>query len=299
MDRVFERIGYEKANASEGDDWDVLWGFEYPHNNDLELFDPLFNNPLKHHQRVNHIPGIFALTNKLVLTTDNQDFDFILATFDNDTRKEFEEYSAKYPSVRFVQKNIWNRGVKIVERDEVDFDNLDETMYQAFMGQPMLIDGRAFDFGVYALISSFNPLRVYRYESDMIMRFCPEPYYPFNASNIDQYVIYESHQQYDELPSFQKHNEKLGYSMKLIFEDYLRENGHNPEDLWKQVDEVIAKVTSRFDQLFVEEVCVEFLTLLFQLHHTFRRKYLTLNQLTTSSNLFDSISSWIQTSICT
>jgi tubulin monoglycylase TTLL15 len=248
MDRVFNRLGFEFVNASEGDDWDVLWGFEYPFDHATTLFDPLFNQPWKDHQRINHIPGNGHITVKGIMTTENQDLDFIMPTFDE--RELFEKYVEKNPDKKFVQKNIYDRGVKVIEKNEIDF-SVEDKIYQVFMDKPMLIDGRAFDMGVYALISSVNPLRVYRYESEMLMRFCPDPYYPFNASNVDQYVIYESHQQYDQLPSFQKYNKKLGYSLKHIFEDYLRENGHNPADLWKQVDEIMATMISRTEKKFM------------------------------------------------
>jgi hypothetical protein len=57
MDRVFERLGYEFVNASKSDDWDVMWSFEYPYDGETELFEPIFEKPLKKHQRLNHIPG--------------------------------------------------------------------------------------------------------------------------------------------------------------------------------------------------------------------------------------------------
>jgi hypothetical protein len=57
MDRVFERLGYEFVNASKNDDWDVMWSFEYPYNGETKLFKTIVEKPLKHHQRLNHIPG--------------------------------------------------------------------------------------------------------------------------------------------------------------------------------------------------------------------------------------------------
>lgn len=74
MNKVFKNLGYVKVNASEGDAWDVLWSFEYGFSKSLihkktKLFEPLFrmNYTFLPHQRVNHIPGIFHMTNKVNL----------------------------------------------------------------------------------------------------------------------------------------------------------------------------------------------------------------------------------------
>lgn len=104
------------------------------------------------------------------------------------------------------------------------------------------------------LISSVEPLRVYRYNSEMLVRFCPEPYHPFNASNIEQYVIYETHASIEDLPSFKKISENFGFTHKVIFEDYLKENGHDVNELWRKVDEIIATMIKRNEAYLVQEV---------------------------------------------
>ena len=195
----------------------------------------------------------------MVLTTDNYDLDFILPTFDNYMEAEFREFVERNPNSKFVEKSIWNRGVKVIEKDKIQINSSDEIMYQVFMDKPMLIDDRAFDIGVYVLISSINPLRVYRYEDEMLMRFCPEPYYPFNDSNVDQYVIYENHKHYSELPSFKQYDARFGYSLKHIYEDFLQEKGYNVEEFWDQVDGIISTVVVRHDEFFKNQVVMYFL----------------------------------------
>lgn len=90
MNRVFQRLGYEFF-IPKGDDWDVLWSMEYPFPYKMErhqTFDPL-NKPIKQHQRINHFPGIACILNKAIMTTNNQDLEFILPTFryPNETEK--------------------------------------------------------------------------------------------------------------------------------------------------------------------------------------------------------------------
>jgi tubulin monoglycylase TTLL15 len=88
----------------------------------------------------------------------------------------------------------------------------------------------------------------------MLVRFCPEPYHPFNASNVEQYVIYETHTSINDLPSFKKNSEKFGFSSKMMFEDYLRENGHDVNELWRKVDEIITTIIKRNEAYLVQEV---------------------------------------------
>ena len=79
--------------------------------------------------------------------------------------QEFNSYIEKYPNKKFVQKNVLHRGVKVVSIQEIEFANSSRQFYQEFIENPLLIDGHAFDFGVYVLITSINPLRIYRYFS--------------------------------------------------------------------------------------------------------------------------------------
>jgi tubulin monoglycylase TTLL15 len=46
-----------------------------------------------------------------------------------------------------------------------------------------------FDVGIYTVITSVSPLRVYVFDGEALLRFCPEDYYPFVPSNVDKYVI--------------------------------------------------------------------------------------------------------------
>jgi hypothetical protein len=156
MNRVFERLGYEYVNAVEGGDWDVVWTFEYPYDvvGRSKLYDPIYRKPLKPHQKINHVPGISVLTNKSFMTTNHRDLNFILPTFNIDSKEDFKEYVTKNPTRKFVEKSYTNRGVKIIDKEKIAFKK-PLTMYQAFMENPFLVDGHAFDMGICELINHF------------------------------------------------------------------------------------------------------------------------------------------------
>lgn len=260
MDRVFEKLGYKFANASHGDDWDVLWSFEYPFSKSLihqktKLFEPLFkmNYTFLPHQRVNHFPGIAQITNKVMLGTQTKS-KYILPTFTfPDMIDEFDKYVMSHPSDKFIEKNYNNRGVQIVALDEIEYD-ASLKIYQPFMANPFLIDGHAFDFGVYVLITSVNPLRIYRYATENFIRFCPEEYQPFDAEDTDKYVVDGDHLSAFEMPSFEELYENYGYSFKLIFEHIIREKGFSVEKFWQNIDDAISTVILQNEKHIIKAV---------------------------------------------
>lgn len=128
---------------------------------------------------------------------------------------------------------------------------------QEFVENPMLIDGKAFDLGVYVLITSVNPLRIYRYKRLIRLRFCPDPFHPFDPENVDKYVVSETHLNSWEMPSLRTSIESFGFSPLESFQQYLLTNGHDVEKLWVQVDDAISQITlakvtpiSRYLELF-------------------------------------------------
>jgi len=69
----------------------------------------------------------------------------------------------------FVQKSNNHRGIKIEKIDNLDLTK-SETFIQAYVSNPFLIDGHKFDIGVYVVVTSLEPLRLYRYAGDILFR---------------------------------------------------------------------------------------------------------------------------------
>jgi tubulin monoglycylase TTLL15 len=231
--RVMTRLGHEIVDGLETDDWDILWSIEYPFDDFSEKLQAL-----KPHQRVNHFPGIGYLTNKKYMTTNNV-HSFIPAAFEFPSMlPNLRIFVEQNPGKKFVQKNEANRGVKVVSLDDIDYTESNEFI-QEFIENPLLVDGFAFDLGVYVLVTSLNPLRIYRFKEEVLLRFCPKLYHPFDPNDIDKYVIYESQQTIIEIPSLRRQVLELKKSFKSSFEFHLMTAGFNPADLWRQIDEAI------------------------------------------------------------
>lgn len=193
MDRVFNSLQYEFVNASNGDDWDLLWAidspFYLPGEQSHELFVDIDRHPLKLEQKINHFPGMEILGGKSYMSRNNKHLEYILPSFIlPKEKKKLQEFIDKNPNAKLIEKNIFNRGVSVVEKKDIIYDSSDY-FYQQFMDKPFLIDGHAFDFGVFVLITSFDPVRIYRLDADVLFRFCREKYYPFDPKNTDKYVV--------------------------------------------------------------------------------------------------------------
>lgn len=139
---------------------------------------------LKPHQKVNHIPGCGFITNKVDLSTSK--LKYIPSAFKlPENKEEFKEYAEKNPEKLFVVKHHQHRHIKIKKISDINLsDNL--TFIQEFIDNPLLVDGHKFDIGVYTIITSINPLRVYIYYGDILFRYCPQKYYPFDPENVDK-----------------------------------------------------------------------------------------------------------------
>lgn len=73
------------------------------------------------------------------------------------------------PELLFVQKSNDHRGIRITKVNNLNLKE-EGTFVQEYVGRPLLVDGHKFDIGVYTIQTSIDPLRVYIYSGDMILR---------------------------------------------------------------------------------------------------------------------------------
>uniref|UniRef100_A0A182NCV4 Uncharacterized protein n=1 Tax=Anopheles dirus TaxID=7168 RepID=A0A182NCV4_9DIPT len=226
---VLQRLGIDQT-SNDTNEWDLLWAHDYP-------FRKINLQRMKRHQLVNHFPGSGFITNKVDLSTTKMQY--IPAAFKLPAETaQFREFTAANPDMKFVQKHNQHRHIQIKSVDEIDFSNND-TFIQEFIDDPLLVDGYKFDIGVYTVITSLDPLRVYIYKGDILFRYCPVPYYPFNASDVDKYIVGDDYLPTWEVPSLNQFYNKYGFGMRDSFDAYIRSTGRNPSTIWEQVEDAI------------------------------------------------------------
>lgn len=116
------------------------------------------------------------------------------------------------------------------------------SLFQLFIDNPLLIDGHAFDLGVYVLITSINPLLIYRWTREVRVRICTEPYHPFDPENVEKYVPKDNHRHLKEMPSL-KTATSLNFSALEAFDYYLKRQNHDAKMVWEQIDDAIVSIT--------------------------------------------------------
>ncbi|XP_014672393.1 PREDICTED: tubulin polyglutamylase TTLL4-like [Priapulus caudatus] len=239
---VFDRTGYARGDENT-EDWDVLWAHDYPF---LKLADKLHS--LEPHQKVNHFPGSGWVTNKVELA--RTPLTHIPPAFKMPhEREKLIAHANKHPEKLWVQKNSNHRGIKIQKIADLDL-KAEGTFVQEYIAKPLLIDARKFDIGVYAVLTSIRPLRLYLYDEDALFRFCPKDYHPFDPADLKRYVVEDDYTPMWKMPSLKHYYTDLGFSFKESFNMYMKSKGLNPDRVWQQIDESIIEVfTSKENQL--------------------------------------------------
>jgi tubulin monoglycylase TTLL15 len=229
--------------------WDLLWTFKHQEN--LKAY--INWSDIKYHQKVNHFPGNYMLVSKSYLTTQD-DFDFIPKGFL--TSEDVQEYAAEHPEKRFVLKLKSNRGVKLVKPSEMNFsetDSLEDYFAQEYLEDPLLWNGYKFDFSIFVVITSVNPLRFYYYNKNVNLRFCLKPYSTANISDLDAYVIGSNHTPGQVFPYVKKYID-AGYTYRDAFEGYIQEIGGDLDHIWHQVENVIRSTVLTKEEYMINGV---------------------------------------------
>jgi len=168
-----------------------MWAHDYPFGGDLkEMLQSL--DP---HQKINHFPGSGFITNKVSLAVNH--FPFIPPAFviPKDTEKFLEEVE-KHPQKLWVEKSNNHRGIHIKLPKDIDLSKgSDQNFVQEYIANPFLVDERKFDIGIYTVLTSIDPLRVYVYDREVLIRFCEKDYYPFDPDDEQKYVVEDSYTQ--------------------------------------------------------------------------------------------------------
>lgn len=163
------------------------------------------------------------------------------------------EYITENPDKMFVEKDNEHRHIYIRNSTELNLSS-NSTFVQEYLKNPYLVDGYKFDIGVYVVITSINPLRVYIYQGDVLFRYCPEKYHPFDPKNLDKYVVGDDYLPTWEVPSLRKFFKTFGFGMKDSFDAYVRSTGKDPATVWTQVDDIISDTILTKEKLIVNSI---------------------------------------------
>lgn len=166
--QVLYNMGYVREWESNGTDWDIFLSRTYPF--DIVPEKRELKNALPH-QRINHIPGIHHLTHKGSFIKGLSNHKFLLPTFRmTEHKQQLLDFIAEYPDKVLVQKSIYHYGTKIMKVKDMNLDG-SLVLVQEYLQKPLLVEGHKCDIGVYVVITSIDPLRIYVYNSEVFLRY--------------------------------------------------------------------------------------------------------------------------------
>ncbi|KAA0184449.1 tubulin-tyrosine ligase-like [Hyalella azteca] len=236
---VLSFLGYTVVNYTDAEGltqpWDLLWSHAYP----FKELRPLMLR-LQPHQRVNHFPGSGFISNKVTLAESELKSVPHAFRIPKD-REKLLNYAKLNPAKLFVQKSNNHRGIAVKPLSELDL-SAEGSFVQEFVHNPLLIDGHKFDIGLYVVLTSVRPLRVYIYWGDVLFRFCPEKYHPFDPAVKDKYVVGDDYMPTWKVSSLIPYYTLQGFGMKQSFDAWLRDQDKDPELVWKGVRDAISEV---------------------------------------------------------
>ncbi|CAD6195051.1 unnamed protein product [Caenorhabditis auriculariae] len=237
---VFEMLGYEikTGNITEKEDWDVMWYHDYTFSN-----EPFKSMAFKADEKkiVNHVPGSGFYTSKVSLATSGLQKGVPEAFQLPQEKTKFLKFVEANPDFLWVQKDNNHRNIQIKRVEEMDLEKKG-TFVQRFVENPLLIDNRKFDTGIYTVVTSLLPLRVYIYEGDVLIRFCPKDYEPFDVKDVDKYVVGDDYTPIWEIPSLDQYFNKQKTSFKHTIDAYLGSKGLDSSVIWRQIGSIIGEV---------------------------------------------------------
>lgn len=208
-------------------------------------------------QFVNHFPGTFSISRKIELYRnyerikkyfpDEYNFhpmSFVLPSQGSDLQRYMSSVSQKKRA--FIVKpdlGAKGQGIFLIMDPDKALEYSGSAIAQQYI-PPCLINGLKFDFRIYALITSIDPLKIYIYEEGMA-RFCTEPYEapkPGNLSKVfchlTNYSVNRKNDNFHQ-PQSSKNTENANKRSYSSVMKELAGLGHDVESLQAEIDKVI------------------------------------------------------------
>jgi len=240
-------------HVTEGDNWTVLWSYRTPW--DSKLFKKRVAQRPSPPSLFNHLPGTLRLASKAHLPelvrsaglSDAIPLSFLLPEENAAARKAIAVDGVLGPGnwPKWVVKSKKHRGIRVL------LNATPSTLAAAAPAvvqrrvEPLLLRKvrRAFDVGLYVLVTSVRPLRVYVYDLALV-RFC-ETEFPTTAAgftaDIRSYVV-SHYKPIWSLAHFASSLRACNDSAACALRRELTVDGHDAELIWSRMRSLVARL---------------------------------------------------------
>lgn len=245
--RIEMEIGKRPTTVIRHYNWDLLYTWQHFSQTKIQIDF----SKLKQHHRINHFPGITSVTNIDFLATSIQS-PYIPPVFTNheDIQNYIRENNSK---AKFVEKASLNSShVKYVEDpNNIDFDD-GKNFAQVLIENPLLVNGSKFEFGIYVVLTSVNPLRAYYYTGNVLLRVADEEFDSSDFSDPKTFTVTFPNAGGD-FAEFDKYREKK-YSEMDILKVILKEREIDPNVVFDQVEDAINSILTSQENIIASSV---------------------------------------------
>ncbi|KAI6173804.1 hypothetical protein M3Y98_01121700 [Aphelenchoides besseyi] len=190
--------------------------------------------------RVNKFPGMTELSKKVALTRAIRSMTELFPDEYNFYPKswilppqydEFRAYAASHPSNWFIVKpdeGCQGTGIYLINSSDQLHSRTDKMLIQEYVDDPYLLpDNLKFDFRVYVVIRSINPLSIY------IAREGTEKYFKPTTGNFTHL--------FSHLTNYSLNKSSSSYVHSNTLRDQMEANGLKTRKLWHEVKMIVVK----------------------------------------------------------
>eukprot|EP00117_Sycon_ciliatum_P041226 scpid16248/ scgid30201/ Tubulin polyglutamylase ttll6; Tubulin tyrosine ligase-like family member 6 len=229
---------------SEGEDWTLLWMDWAP------TMDRV--GDMKMYQKVNHFPGMQEICRKDMLA---KNMNRLSKMFPKDYNifppswcmpqdyGDFQAFCRTKKNKTFIKKpdaGCQGKGI-VVTRNPKDISTKDNCVVQQYLSKPFLIDGFKFDYRIYVLITSCDPLRVFVYK-DGLARFCTVKYTDPTQNNVDSVCMHLTNYAINKHSTNFVRDDDSGSKRRITTVDkWFENNGYDIKKIWGDIEDVIIK----------------------------------------------------------
>jgi hypothetical protein len=245
---VLDRLGLERYNGSiemdnSHDGWNVIWS--------TKNTVPLNWRDIKFHQKFNHFPWSKMLSSKSVFGTSTES-KYVPRAFTD--IEELRAYAKANPKKKFLKKSKTRGGVRFQDLKKLtSLDKHDDFFIQEAVENPLLFDGHKFEFSIFVLISSVDPLRLYYFPKNMLMKFAPQKY-DDDFDDSDRYVA--DGENHITALDFEGTREYFlnGYTFREAFDGFLRREKGDVDGVWRKIEDCIRSIVVGKESDFADYV---------------------------------------------
>ncbi|CAB0014353.1 unnamed protein product [Nesidiocoris tenuis] len=203
------------------------------------------------YQRINHFPGMLEICRKDALARNlkqmlklfPKEYNFFPKTWClPEDSVDMYEYARNNPGKTYILKpcrGSEGRGISLTKNPK-DFRTRYRMIGQVYISKPLLIGGFKFDFRIYVLVTSCDPLRIYVY-NEGLARFATKKYEP-SKSNLAQKFMHLTNYSVNKRSEDFIIDDDEGSKRKLSsINKMFVKAGFDVDQIWDSIDDVIVK----------------------------------------------------------